>query len=70
MVEQLEQVLKNLQIAFKSQGAVCSHVAKINIYTTDVEAFRAPDAAKVRAEVLRRESAGQHAGRRHPAREP
>lgn len=49
MVEQLEQVLKNLQIALKSQGADFSHVAKINIYVTDVEAFRAPDAAKVRA---------------------
>ena len=49
MVEQLEQVLKNLQIALKSQGADFSHVAKINIYVTDVDAFRAPDAAKVRA---------------------
>jgi enamine deaminase RidA (YjgF/YER057c/UK114 family) len=49
MVEQLEQVMKNLQIALKSQGADFSHVAKINIYVTDVEAFRAPDAAKVRA---------------------
>ena len=49
MVEQLEQVLKNLQTALKSQGADFSHVAKINIYVTDVEAFRAPDAAKVRA---------------------
>lgn len=48
MVEQLEQVLKNLQIALKSQGADFSHVAKINIYVTDVDAFRAPDAAKVR----------------------
>ena len=49
MVEQLEQVLKNLQIALKSQGADFSHVAKINIYVTDVDAFRAPDAAAVRA---------------------
>jgi enamine deaminase RidA (YjgF/YER057c/UK114 family) len=49
MVEQLEQVLKNLQTALKSQGADFSHVAKINIYVTDVDAFRAPDAAKVRA---------------------
>ena len=49
MVEQLEQVLKNLQTALKSQGADFSHVAKINIYVTDVEAFRAPEAAKVRA---------------------
>ena len=49
MVEQLEQVLKNLQTALKSQGADFSHVAKINIYVTDVDAFRAPDAAQVRA---------------------
>ena len=49
MVEQLEQVLKNLQTALKSQGADFSHVTKITIYTTDVEAFRAPDAAAVRA---------------------
>jgi len=49
MVEQVEQVLKNLQIALKSQGADFSHVTKINIYTTDVDAFRAPDAAAVRA---------------------
>ena len=48
MVEQLEQVLKNLQTALKSQGADFSHVAKINIYVTDVEAFRAPEAAKMR----------------------
>jgi len=49
MVEQVEQVLKNLQIALKSQGADFSHVAKINIYVTDVDAFRAPEAAAVRA---------------------
>lgn len=49
MVEQLEQVLKNLQIALKSQGADFSHVAKITIYVTDVDAFRAPEAAAVRA---------------------
>ena len=49
MVAQLEQVLKNLQTALKSQGADFSHVVRITIYTTDVEAFRAPDAAAVRA---------------------
>jgi 2-iminobutanoate/2-iminopropanoate deaminase len=49
MVEQLEQVLKNLEAALKSQGADFSHVARITIYTTDVEALRAPDAAAVRA---------------------
>ena len=41
MAAQLEQVLANLQTALKSQGADFSHVAKINIYVTDVEAFRA-----------------------------
>jgi enamine deaminase RidA (YjgF/YER057c/UK114 family) len=50
MVQQLEQVLKNLQIALKSQGVDFSHVTKITIYTTDVDAFRAPDAAAVRAQ--------------------
>jgi reactive intermediate/imine deaminase len=49
MTEQLEQVLKNLQTALKSQGADFSHVVKITIYTTDVDAFRAPDAAAIRA---------------------
>lgn len=49
MPEQVEQVLKNLEIALKSQGADWSHVAKITIYTTDVDAFRGPDAAKIRA---------------------
>jgi enamine deaminase RidA (YjgF/YER057c/UK114 family) len=49
MVEQLEQVLKNLQIALKSQGADFSHVTRITIYTTDVDAIRAPEAAAVRA---------------------
>jgi enamine deaminase RidA (YjgF/YER057c/UK114 family) len=49
MVEQLEQVLKNLQIALRSQRLNFSHVTKINIYVTDVDAFRAPDAAAVRA---------------------
>ena len=49
MVEQLEQVLKNLETALKSQGADFSHVARITIYTTDVDGFRAPEAAAVRA---------------------
>lgn len=49
MVQQLEQVLKNLETALRSQGADFSHVAKITIYTTEVDAFRAPDAAAVRA---------------------
>jgi reactive intermediate/imine deaminase len=49
MAEQLEQVLKNLQTALKSQGADFANVVRITIYTTDVDAFRAPDAAAIRA---------------------
>lgn len=49
MLEQIEQVLKNLETALKSQGADFSHVAKITIYTTDVDGFRSPEAGKVRA---------------------
>ena len=49
MVQQLEQVLKNLEIALKSQGADYSHITRITIYTTDVDAIRAPDAAAIRA---------------------
>jgi reactive intermediate/imine deaminase len=49
MAQQLEQVLKNLQTALKSQGADFANVVKITIYTTDVDAFRAPEAAAVRA---------------------
>ena len=52
MVQQLEQVFKNIEIALKSQGADFSHVARITIYTTDVDAVRAPDAAAVRAKYL------------------
>ena len=49
MVEQLEQVLKNLQTALKSQGADFANVVRITIYTTDVDAFPHPDPATVRA---------------------
>lgn len=49
MVEQVERVLENLQIALKSQGADFSHVVKITVYTTDVAAYRDPAAAAVRA---------------------
>jgi enamine deaminase RidA (YjgF/YER057c/UK114 family) len=56
MNTQLEQVLRNLQTALKSQGADFSHVAKITIYTTDVDAFRAPAAAAIRAKYF-----GRHA---------
>jgi enamine deaminase RidA (YjgF/YER057c/UK114 family) len=49
MVQQLEQVLKNLEVALKSQGGDYSHITRITTYTTDVDAFRAPDAAAMRA---------------------
>jgi enamine deaminase RidA (YjgF/YER057c/UK114 family) len=48
MAEQLEQVLKNLAVALKSQGADFSHVAKITIFVTSIDEFRAPDARAVR----------------------
>ena len=53
MVAQLTQVLANLKTALASQGADVQHIAKINIYVTDVEAIRAPDAAKIRADFFK-----------------
>jgi reactive intermediate/imine deaminase len=49
MREQTEQVLKNLQTVLKSQGLDFSHVAKINIFTTSIAEFRAPEVAEVRS---------------------
>ncbi len=49
MREQTEQVMKNLQTALASQKIDFSHVAKITIFTTSIEEFRAPDVAAVRA---------------------
>ncbi|MGQ0734858.1 MAG: RidA family protein [Acidobacteriota bacterium] len=49
MKEQVEQVLRNLQTALASQKLDFSHVAKINIYVTSVDEFRAPDVAAIRA---------------------
>ena len=51
MKAQVRQVLENLKTALASQKADFSHVAKINIFTTDVEAFLA--AAEVRAEYFK-----------------
>ena len=50
MADQVKQVLANLRIALASQGLEVQHIAKINIYVTDMDAFRAADAAKVRAD--------------------
>jgi enamine deaminase RidA (YjgF/YER057c/UK114 family) len=49
MTAQLEQVMKNLATALKSQGLDFGHVAKITIFTTDIAAYRAPEAAAIRA---------------------
>ena len=53
MVAQLTQVLANLRTALDSQGADVQHIAKINIFVTDMEAFRAADAAKIRADFFK-----------------
>jgi 2-iminobutanoate/2-iminopropanoate deaminase len=49
MREQLERVLENLKIALASQGADFSHVAKITVFVTSVEEYRAPGLAELRA---------------------
>lgn len=49
MKEQVEQVLTNMRTVLKSQGLDASHIAKINIYTTSIDEFRAPDVAAIRA---------------------
>ena len=49
MREQVERVLANLGAALSSQGLDVSHVAKINIYVTSVDEFRAPEVAALRA---------------------
>jgi reactive intermediate/imine deaminase len=48
MKEQVEQVLTNLRTVLKSQGLDASHVAKINIYVTSIDEFRAADVAAAR----------------------
>lgn len=48
MKEQTEQVLANLGTALKSQGLDFGHVAKINIYVTSIDEFRAADVAAIR----------------------
>jgi reactive intermediate/imine deaminase len=49
MREQTEQVLKNLQTALASQKLDFSHVAKITVFTTSIDEFRAEDVAALRA---------------------
>jgi len=50
MVAQMRQVMENLKSVLASQGADFSHIVKINIFTTDIDAFRT--AAEVRAEYM------------------
>src|SRR5262245_49704131 len=49
MKEQVQQVLANLRTVLKSQGLDASHVAKINIFVTSIDEFRAADVAAIRA---------------------
>jgi enamine deaminase RidA (YjgF/YER057c/UK114 family) len=49
MREQVERVLANLGTALASQKLDVSHVAKINIYVTSIDEFRAPEVAAIRA---------------------
>ncbi len=49
MREQTEQVLQNLQTALASQELDFTHVAKITIFTTSIDEFRADEVAAVRA---------------------
>jgi enamine deaminase RidA (YjgF/YER057c/UK114 family) len=50
MKEQVAQVLTNLEIALKSQGADLSHVTKITTYVTNMSEYRAPDVAGLRTQ--------------------
>jgi enamine deaminase RidA (YjgF/YER057c/UK114 family) len=52
MKDQLEQVMANLLIALKSQGADFSHVAKTTTYVTSVSEFRTPEVAAVRTKYV------------------
>lgn len=49
MRAQTEQVMQNLRSALASQNLDFSHVAKITIFTTSIDEFRAEDVAAVRA---------------------
>jgi 2-iminobutanoate/2-iminopropanoate deaminase len=52
MKEQYEQTLKNLKLALASQGADFSHVAKITVFVTSIDEFRAPELQEIRAKYL------------------
>jgi 2-iminobutanoate/2-iminopropanoate deaminase len=48
MREQLERVLENLKIALASQGADFRHIAKITVFVTSIDEYRAPGMAELR----------------------
>ncbi len=49
MKAQAEQVLANLATALTSQGAGVANIAKITIFTTSIDEFRAPEVVALRA---------------------
>jgi len=52
MKDQLEQVMSNLLIALKSQGADFSHVTKTTTFVTSISEFRTPEVAAVRTKYV------------------
>ena len=52
MKDQLEQVMANLLVALKSQGADFSHVTKTTTFVTSVSEFRTPEVAAVRTKYV------------------
>jgi enamine deaminase RidA (YjgF/YER057c/UK114 family) len=52
MREQYEQTLKNLKTVLASQGATFNHVAKITVFVTSIDEFRAPELQEIRARYL------------------
>jgi 2-iminobutanoate/2-iminopropanoate deaminase len=52
MKEQLEQVMANLLVALKSQGADFSHVTKTTTFVTSISEFRTPEVAAVRTKYV------------------
>jgi 2-iminobutanoate/2-iminopropanoate deaminase len=52
MREQYEQTLKNLQTVLASQGATFNGVAKLTIFVTSIDEFRAPELQEIRAKYL------------------
>src|SRR5262245_18656847 len=52
MKDQLEQVMSNLLIALKSQGADFTHVTKTTTFVTSISQFRTPEVAAVRTKYV------------------